>query len=90
MVRTRLTPTPAGSPVRDKIMMKRTTSVYVLRWADGSTPFFADTLAEIAARFDLPGFDADDAAFYADMPAHEIDIEIRDEAGDKLAWIVAA
>lgn len=26
MVRTRLTPTPAGSLVRDKIMMKRTTS----------------------------------------------------------------
>lgn len=65
-------------------------TTYVLRWADGSAPFFAATLAEIAARFDLPGFDATDAAFYADMPAHEIDIEIRDEAGGKLAWIVSA
>ena len=65
-------------------------ATYILRWADSSTPFFADTLAEIAASFDLPGFDAADAAFYADAPAHEIDIEIRDEAGDKLAWIVSA
>lgn len=63
---------------------------YVIRWADGSNPFFADTLAEIANRFDLPGFGVAEAAYYAGTDAAEIDIEIRDEAGDKLAWILPA
>lgn len=60
---------------------------YSVRFADRSTPAFFNALSEIADKFDFPGFDPAD---HADVPASEIDVELHDEDGNVIAWIVPA
>ena len=60
-------------------------NAYVLRWVDSSDPSMHDTLEEIANRYDFSGFNPDD---YAGTPAEEIDIDLHDDYGNVIAWVV--
>lgn len=60
---------------------------YSVRFADRSTPSFFNSLADIAAKFDFPGFDP---AEFEHVPASEIAVELHDEDGNVIAWIVPA
>lgn len=60
---------------------------YAVRFADRSRADFFNSLADIADKYDFPGFDPKD---HDDVPASEIDVELHDEDGQVIAWIVPA
>lgn len=60
---------------------------YTVRFADRSAPAFFNSLAEISSTFDFPGFVPAD---FEHVPASEIDVDLHDEDGNVIAWLVPA